>query len=58
MRRAAVFNGVHTSALGGDITSVRCAGQWLPVGLSVDDTTGLVLTVDGLSSEDAETLWA
>jgi hypothetical protein len=35
---------------------VKCNGEWLPLGLTVDDTTGLVLTVDELSAEDAETL--
>jgi hypothetical protein len=35
---------------------VKCNGEWLPLGLAVDDTTGLVLTVDELGAEDAETL--
>jgi hypothetical protein len=51
-----VFEQVRTPALGGDITSVRCNGQWLSLGLTVDDTTGLVLTVDELTAEDAESL--
>ena len=58
MQREAVFGGLRTPALGSDITSVRCSGQWLPLGLCVDDTSGLVLSVDGLSSEDAESLQA
>jgi len=56
MTRTAVFTDIRTPALGGDVTTVRCAGAWLPLGLSVDDITGLVLTVDGLSGEDAELL--
>ena len=56
LKREAVFEGVRTPALGGDVTSVRCNGRWLPLGLTVDDTSGLVLTVDELSGEDAETL--
>ena len=56
MKRGEVFKGVRTPALGGDVTSVKCSGKWLQLGLAVDDTTGLVLTVDGLSSEDAQTL--
>jgi len=56
MKRHAVFAGIRTPALGGDVTSVKCKGEWLPLGLSVDDTTGLVLTVDRLTAEDAETL--
>ena len=51
-----VFAGLRTPALGGDLTSVRCNGEWLPLGLAVDDTTGLVLTVDELPAEDAEAL--
>jgi hypothetical protein len=44
-----------TSAMGGDLTFVKCNGEWLPLSLAVDDTAGLVLTVDRLSPEDAET---
>ena len=58
MKRHEVFAGVQTPALGGDLTSVKCNGKWLPLGLAVDDTTGLVLTVDALSAEDAETVKA
>lgn len=56
MKRHEVFAGIRTPALGGDVTSVKCKGKWLPLGLSVDDTTGLVLTVDQLTAEDADTL--
>jgi transposase-like protein len=56
LKREEIFAGVQTPALGGDLTSVKCNGEWLPLGLAVDDTTGLVLTVDELSAEDAETL--
>lgn len=56
LKRQAVFEGIRTPALGGDLTSVRCRGQWLPLGLTVDPTSGLVLTVDQLSGEDAEAL--
>jgi transposase-like protein len=56
LKRDEVFVGLRTPALGGDLTSVKCNGQWLHLGLAVDDTTGLVLTVDELSAEDAETL--
>ena len=58
LKRERIFEGVQTPALGGDVTSVKCNGRWLPLGLSVDDTTGLVLTVDELPGEDAETLEA
>lgn len=56
LKRDEVFGRLRTPALGGDLTSVKCNGEWLPLGLAVDDTTGLVLTVDELSAEDAETL--
>jgi hypothetical protein len=58
MKREAVFRGIRTPAVGGDVTSVKCRGQWLQLGLTVDDLSGLVLTVDGLEAEDAETLKA
>jgi transposase-like protein len=56
MRQAQVFENVRTPALGSDVTSVKVKGQWYPLGLTVDDTSGLVLTVEGLSGEDAATL--
>jgi hypothetical protein len=56
LKRNQVFAGLRTPALGGDLTCVKCNGQWLPLGLAVDDTTGLVLSVDELGAEDAETL--
>ena len=56
LKRQAVFQGIETPALGGDLTSVKVKGEWLSLGLTVDDTTGLVLTVDDLPGEDAETL--
>jgi transposase-like protein len=56
LKRTEVLTGLRTPALGGDLTSVKCNGEWLPLGLAVDDTTGLVLTVDELGAEDAETL--
>ena len=58
LRREAVFGGLRTPALGGDVTSVRCNGRWLPLGLTVDDITGMVLTIDALTGEDTETLKA
>ena len=56
MKQDQVFESIRTPALGGDLTSVKVRGEWHPLGLTVDDTTGLVLTVDGLSGEDAATL--
>jgi len=56
MKRDQVFEGIRTPAVGGDLTSVKVNGEWFPLGLTVDDTSGLVLTVDGLPGEDATTL--
>jgi hypothetical protein len=56
LKREQVFAGLKTPALGGDLTSVKVNGQWLTLGLTVDDLSGLVLTIDGLCGEDAETL--
>jgi len=56
LKRQSVFEHIRTPAIGGDLTSVKCNGRWLPLGLVVDDIQGLVLTVDELSGEDAKTL--
>ena len=56
MKREQVFEGVKTKAVGADLTSVKCAGEWLHLGLSVDAARGLVLTVDELKQEDAQAL--
>jgi len=58
LKREQVFQGLKTKALGGDLTSVKCAGQWLHLGLSVDALTGMVLTIDELTAEDASALQA
>jgi transposase-like protein len=56
LKREKVFGGLKTPALGGDLTSVKVNGQWLTLGLTVDDISGLVLSVDDLDGEDADTL--
>jgi transposase-like protein len=58
LKRQEVFAGLRTPAMGSDLTSVKCNGEWLHLGLTVDDTTGLVLTIDELPAEDAETIKA
>jgi len=58
LKRDQVFEGIKTPALGGDLTSVKCKGQWLPLGVTVDPISGLALTIDALSAEDTETLTA
>jgi hypothetical protein len=54
--REQVFKELSTSALGADLTSVKCKGEWLPLGISVDAISGLALTVDRLSAQDIEAL--
>lgn len=56
LKKKKVFGGIKTPALGADLTSVKVNGQWLTLGLTVDDTSGLVLSIDDLDGEDAETL--
>lgn len=56
LKRSQVLQGLKTVVMGADVTSVKCQGQWLPLGLSVDDLSGLVLTIDDLSASDADTL--
>jgi hypothetical protein len=46
LKREQVLQGIKTKALGGDLTSVKCAGQWLHLGLTVDSLSGLALTID------------
>jgi hypothetical protein len=56
LKRDQVFAGVKTPALGGDLTSVKCKGVWLPLGITVDPISGLALTIDVLPAEDSKTL--
>jgi transposase-like protein len=56
MKREQVFGDVKTKAVGGDLTSVKCAGKWLHLGISVDALSGLALTIDEIGAEDADTL--
>ena len=49
---------VLVAALGADLTSVKCRGQWLTVGVGVDAVHGLALTVDVLETGEAATLTA
>jgi len=56
LRRDHVFAGVKTPALGGDLTSVKCKGEWLPLGITVDPISGLALTIDALPAQDIKAL--
>jgi hypothetical protein len=43
LKRQEVFAEVKAPAMGGDVTSVKCNGERLHLGLTVDDNIGLVL---------------
>lgn len=57
LRRDAVRRGGgRVVALGTDLTSVRCRGEWVTVGIGVDTLRGTVLSLDLLPAGDATTL--
>jgi transposase-like protein len=58
MQRNEIMSGYQTKAIGADLTYVKCNGKWLGVGVIVDPLNGLVLSIDHLSGEDAQTLRA
>ena len=58
MRSEKLLSGHRTKAVGADVTSVRCNGKWVTIGVVVDAINGLVLSIDELPGEDAEQLKA
>jgi transposase-like protein len=56
LKQQTLLKGYQTKALGADLTSVKCKGQWLTLGVTVDPMSGWVLSIDQLSGEDAQTL--
>ena len=58
MRQKNLLTGYKTKAVGADVTSVRCGGKWMQIGISVDAVNGMVLSIDKLPGEDAEQLKA
>jgi len=58
MKQAHLLEGYRTEAVGADVTSVRCGGKWLPLGISVDAITGMTLSIDSLSGEETDELKA
>src|SRR5258708_2966018 len=56
LKREQVFAGVRTPALGADLTSVTCKGESVSLGITVDPISGLALTIDALTAEDAKSL--
>lgn len=55
MKQTQLLEEYRTPALGADLTSVKCNGKWLPLGV-IDALTGLTLSIDRLSGEDAQAL--
>ena len=58
LKQGKLVDGYKTKAVGADVTSVRCNGAWVTVGIAVDATNGMVLSIDELPGEDAEQLKA
>jgi len=58
MKRNEIVSGYRTKAVGADLTGVKCKGKWLPIGVVVDPINGMVLSIDCLDGEDAQTLQA
>lgn len=58
LKREKLLSGYKTKAIGADITSVRCKGEWVTMGIVVDAVNGMVLSIDELPGEDAEQLKA
>jgi transposase-like protein len=49
---------VLVAALGADLTSIKCKGEWLTVGVTTDAIAGTTLTIDLLENGEADTLRA
>ena len=58
LKREKLLSGYKTKAIGADVTSVRCKGEWVTIGIVVDAVNGMVLSIDELPGEDAEQLKA
>ena len=56
LKREKLLSGYKTKAVGADVTSVRCNGKWVTIGIVVDAVNGMVLSIDKLPGEDAEQL--
>src|SRR5512145_298025 len=44
MKQGKVAEGYRTKAIGADVTSLRCNGEWVTIGIVVDATNGMVLS--------------
>jgi transposase-like protein len=55
-REAVARGGGRIAGLGVDLTSVRCAGHWVTVGVGVDAVAGTALSIDLLPNGETDTL--
>ena len=58
LKREKLLGEYKTKAVGADVTSVRCNGEWVTIGIVVDAVNGMVLSIDELPGVDAEQLKA
>jgi transposase-like protein len=58
LKREKLLGEYKTKAVGADVTSVRCNGKWVTIGIAVDAINGMVLSIDQLPGQDAEQLQA
>lgn len=58
LRQARLQQGGKVRVVGGDPTHVRCKGEEIVVGVTVDDEQGLILDIRVLDNEQTETLKA
>lgn len=58
MKQHSLLKGYRTKAVGADVTSVCCNGQWIPLAIAVDEINGMTLSIDLLPGEDAEQIQA
>jgi len=58
LKREKLLGEYKTKAVGADVTSVRCNGKWVTIGIAVDAIKGMVLSIDQLPGQDAEQLQA
>jgi hypothetical protein len=53
-----MFADVHTAMRGGDITGVKVFGRWAPLRIQAGASEAVVLSIEGLSHDDARALRA
>ena len=58
LKREKLLSGYKAKAIGADVTSVRCNGEWVTVGIVIDAVNGMVLSIDELAGEYTEQLKA